>query len=42
MEKRGDGVPIIISEITRLSGKEPEYKLLDESELLLTIFSANM
>ena len=42
MEKRGDGVPIIISESTRLSGKEPEYKLLDESELLLTIFSANM
>ena len=33
---------MIISESARLSGKEPQYELLDESELLLTIFSANM
>ena len=42
MEKRGDGVPIIMSESTALSGKTPEYQLFDESELLLTIFSASM
>ncbi len=40
MEKRGDGVPIIIDESERLSGKKPTYKLIDDSELLLTIYSA--
>ena len=41
MDKRGEGVPIILSESLRLSGKKPEYKLLDDSELMLTIFAAN-
>lgn len=40
MEKRGDGVPIIMNESERLSGKKPAYKLIDDSELLLTIYSA--
>jgi len=40
MEKRGDGVPIILYESEKLSGKRPEYRLIDESELLLTIFAA--
>ncbi len=40
MEKRGDGVPIIIRESEALSGRKPEYRLIDDSELLLTIFSA--
>ncbi len=40
MEKRGDGVPIILDESERLSGKKPVYKLIDDSELLLTIYSA--
>lgn len=40
MEKRGDGVPIILSESKKLSGKKPVYSLIDESELLLTIYSA--
>ncbi len=40
MEKRGDGVPIILSESEKLSGKTPVYSLIDESELLLTIYSA--
>lgn len=40
MEKRGDGVPIILSESKKLSGKKPIYSLIDESELLLTIYSA--
>ncbi len=40
MEKRGDGVPIIMDESERLSGKNPVYRLIDDSELLLTIYSA--
>jgi ATP-dependent DNA helicase RecG len=40
MEKRGDGVPIILAESTELSGREPEYRLIDDSELLLTIWAA--
>ena len=39
MEKRGDGVPIILRESERLSGKTPAYRLIDDSELLLTIYS---
>ena len=42
MEKRGDGVPIILNESEKLSGKKPVYRLIDDSELLLTIFSARM
>jgi predicted HTH transcriptional regulator len=42
MEKRGDGVPIIFNESQKISGKMPEYQLIDESELLLTIFSASL
>jgi len=40
MDKRGEGVPIIIMESEQLSGRRPEYLLLDESELKLTIFAA--
>ena len=39
MEKRGEGVPIILDNSTRLSGKEPEYRLIDDAELLLTIYA---
>lgn len=39
MEKRGEGVPIIFDESERLSGQKPVYRLIDDSELLLTIFS---
>ncbi len=42
MEKRGDGVPIILSESEKLSGKKPVYRLIDDSELLLTIYSSSM
>ncbi len=42
MEKRGGGVPIILSESEKISGKKPIYRLIDDSELLLTIFSASM
>lgn len=40
MERRGEGVPIILHESTELSHRPPEYRLLDGDELLLTIFAA--
>ena len=40
MEKRGDGVPIILDESLRLSGRRPEYQVIDGAELLLTIHGA--
>lgn len=40
MERRGDGVPIILKESTELSGREPSYRLIDNTELLLTIWAA--
>ena len=40
MERRGDGVPIIMRETRELSGKRPEYRLIDGSEVLLTIPAA--
>jgi len=40
MDKRGEGVPIIISESEKLSGRKPVYRLIDDSELMLTIFAA--
>ena len=40
MERRGDGVPIIRRETQELSGKLPEYKLIDNSEVCLTIPAA--
>jgi predicted HTH transcriptional regulator len=40
MDKRGEGVPIILSESEKLSGKRPVYRLIDDSELMLTIYAA--
>lgn len=39
MDRRGDGVPIILWESRRLSGHVPEYTLIDESELRLVIWA---
>jgi ATP-dependent DNA helicase RecG len=41
IERRGEGVPKIIHRSKELSGKEPEYKMIDDAELLLTIFAAS-
>jgi ATP-dependent DNA helicase RecG len=41
IERRGEGVPKIINRSKDLSGKEPEYKMIDDAELLLTIFAAS-
>ena len=40
MERRGDGVPVILRETRELSGKQPEYCLVDNSEILLTVPAA--
>ncbi len=42
MDKRGEGVRIILDSSERLSGKTPYYRLLDESELLLVIPAAQL
>jgi hypothetical protein len=41
MDKRGEGVPIIIQKSNALSGRNPIYRLIDEAELLLTIYAAD-
>ena len=40
MDRRGDGVPIIMQECKKLSGRLPEYGLIDDSELRLVIWAA--
>ena len=39
MDRRGEGVAIILDRSDRLSGRRPSYELPDESELRLTIFA---
>lgn len=41
MDRRGEGVAIILERSERLSGRRPVYELPDESELRLTIFAAD-
>ena len=41
MERRGDGVPIILDESYNLSGTYPEYTLIDDSELRLVTWAAD-
>lgn len=40
LERRGDGVPIIYARSAELSGRQPQYELLGEAELKLTIWAA--
>ena len=40
MDRRGDGVPIILNESRELAGRLPEYSLIDDSELRLVIWAA--
>ena len=39
-DRRGEGVRLILENSERLSGKTPEYRLLDDAELMLTIHAA--
>lgn len=41
MDRRGEGVPVILDNSERLSGRLPEYRLIDDAELMLTIYAAN-
>ena len=40
MDRRGDGVPIIRRETRRLSGRLPEYELIDGNELRLVMWAS--
>ena len=40
MDRRGDGVPVILEESEKLSARLPEYTLIDDSELRLIIWAA--
>ncbi len=40
MERRGDGIPIILRETQELCGRPPEYRLIDGTEALLIIPAA--
>ncbi|MGH8161177.1 MAG: ATP-binding protein, partial [Gammaproteobacteria bacterium] len=40
MDKRGEGVGIILDRSEKLSGRVPEYEMIDNSELRLTIYAA--
>ncbi|MEW6753013.1 MAG: ATP-binding protein [Candidatus Latescibacterota bacterium] len=40
-ERRGEGVRIILENSEALAGRRPEYRLIDDAELLLTIHAAS-
>ncbi len=40
VDRRGDGVPTILDESAELSGRTPEYTLIDDSELQLVVWAA--
>jgi ATP-dependent DNA helicase RecG len=40
MDRRGEGVPIILQKSEALSEKRPIYEVFDDAELRLTIFAA--
>ena len=42
MERRGDGVAIILKETQEITGVLPKYKLVNESSLILTIPAAKL
>lgn len=39
MDRHGEGVPVILDNSIRLSGRTPEYRLIGDAELLLTIYA---
>jgi len=41
MDRRGEGVSLLLDESEDLSGRRPEFRMIDESELLLTIWAAS-
>lgn len=41
MDRRGEGVAIILERGERLSGKRPVYEMIDDSELMLTFYASS-
>lgn len=39
MDRRGEGVPVILAASTKLAQRQPKYELLGDSEIKLTIYS---
>lgn len=39
MDRRGDGVPIILKECAELSGRPPTYSVIDDAELRLVMWA---
>jgi predicted HTH transcriptional regulator len=42
MDKRGEGVSIILDRSEALAGRRPEYRIIDDVELVLTIWGAQL
>ena len=42
MDRRGEGVGVMLERSERLSGKIPKHRMFDESELLLTIYAVDV
>jgi ATP-dependent DNA helicase RecG len=42
MDRRGEGVGVILSESERLSGRRPKFEIYGESELVLTIYAGGV
>ncbi len=42
MDRRGEGVPLILQRSEAISGRAPYYEMIDESELQLTIWAAEI
>jgi hypothetical protein len=40
MDKRGEGVGIILDRSTLLAGRRPEYRVVDDAELVLILWAA--
>ena len=40
MDRRGNGVPVILAKSEKLSHKRPVYDMLGDAELRLTIYAA--
>ena len=41
LQSGAEGVPTILDNSIKLSGREPKYRLIDNDELLLTIYAHN-
>ncbi len=40
MDRRGEGVGILLDRSVALSGRQPQYRVIDDAELMLTIYAA--